>query len=162
MTVALYNIRSAWNVGSIFRSCDALGMDIILVGYTPKPVGNTLPLIKKTSIGAEKTVSWESFDHHQEVFEKYNKSTHLAIEITKDSKDIFEYLNGLKKDENNFENTIIWFGNEIHGVPEEVCNLCKHSLHLPMVGTKESLNVANTVTSTGYLFAFCDSMKNHQ
>ena len=54
MTIVLWNIRSAWNVGSILRSCDAIGADLILVGYTPIPEGSTLKAVIKTAIGAEK------------------------------------------------------------------------------------------------------------
>jgi tRNA G18 (ribose-2'-O)-methylase SpoU len=53
MTFVLENIRSAWNVGAIFRTADALGASIILIGYTAKPVGLALKLVKKTAIGAE-------------------------------------------------------------------------------------------------------------
>jgi 23S rRNA (guanosine2251-2'-O)-methyltransferase len=150
MIIVLNNIRSGWNVGSVMRSCDGLGAKLILVGYTPRPVENNLKLINKTAIGAEKTVKWEHFEHYQEVFEKYpiNDFNHLGIEISDTSHNIFDYLKNinLKTKEN-----IIWFGNEIHGLDKDLLELLQTEVHLPMKGLKESLNVANTVCTVGYL-----------
>ena len=148
MTFVLENVRSAWNVGAIFRTADAIGAKIILIGYTPKPIGPSLKLVKKTAIGAEETVFWEHFEHSSEVFEN-KKGLHIAIEISSKSKNIFNYLKNKPKSE---EEVFIWFGNEIHGVSSEALAGCKHELHLPMKGMKESLNVANCATTVGYLF----------
>lgn len=153
MTFVLDNIRSGWNVGSVFRTSDSLGAKVILVGYTPRPVGKTLEVVKKTAIGAEKTVDWEEFSHFQEVFEKYPDKNHFAIEISDTSTNIFDYL----KNPENLEfikDGYFWFGNEIHGVSNDLQKMCKETLHLPMNGQKESLNIANTVAATGYLVLF--------
>lgn len=183
MTIVLWNIRSAWNVGSIIRSCDAVGADIILVGYTPRPEGLTLKAIIKTSIGAEKNVKWQAFDHFQEVLNNFPNHHHWGIEINSESQDIFKFLDEqgtksnskkidseininkgseklpsqstIRPDVNStisWENTCLWFGNEITGLTEEVGKMLDGQLHLPMVGKKESLNVANTVTATAYLW----------
>lgn len=159
MTIVLDNIRSGWNVGSVFRTADSLGAKIILVGYTPRPVGKTLEVVKKTAIGAEKTVDWEEFAHFQEVFEKYPDKNHFAIEISDTSLNIFDYL---KKPDNlaSIKDGFFWFGNEIHGVSEDLQRMCNHTLHLPMNGQKESLNIANTVAATGYLLLFAEQVRN--
>lgn len=154
MTIVLHNIRSAWNVGSIMRTCDALGADLILVGYTPRPEGATLRLVAKTAIGAEHTVSWQHFDHYQQVLEAYPDKLHVAVEISKTSQNMFAYLKtgGLES-----ERTFLWFGAEVHGLEPELVKKMSVELHLPMSGHKESLNVATTVTAVGYLLKFCQS-----
>ncbi|MBC7472412.1 MAG: TrmH family RNA methyltransferase [candidate division SR1 bacterium] len=146
----LNNIRSAWNVGAIMRTCDALGYGLILVGYTPKPVGATLALVKKTSIGAENTVNWEHFEHYQEVLISKSDGRHIGIEISDTSSNIFDYLN---------QNSVIidtdyylWFGNEISGLEKALIIQLDTELHLPMNGKKESLNVSNSSCAVGYLF----------
>lgn len=153
MTFVLDNIRSGWNVGSVFRTADSLGADVILVGYTPRPIGKNLAVIKKTAIGAENTVDWEDFSHFQEVFEKYPHKNHFAIEISDSSTDIFEYIKN-SDNKNLIQDAFFWFGNEIHGVSTDLQNRCLEVLHLPMKGQKESLNIANSVAATGYLVAF--------
>ena len=156
ITIVLENIRSAWNVGSVFRSCDALGFNLILVGYTPTPTPANIKLISKTAIGAEKTVSWKHFDHSQEVFDNYSSSTHLAIEISEQSQSIYDFLGEFlnKTSISDIDpNIILWFGNEIHGVSELVCKQSTTQLHLPMKGIKESLNVSSCMCAVGYMLS---------
>ena len=157
MTIILENIRSAWNVGSIFRTCDALGADLVLVGYTPCPTYKNLKLINKTAIGAENMVQWTHFDHSSEALEIYNSGLHIAIEISDTSQDILKYLQTFQTPQGDQE-IYLWFGNEIHGVSELVQERSTACLHLPMNGMKESLNVANCVCTIGYLFAFATAL----
>ncbi len=182
MTIVLVNVRSAWNVGSIMRTCDALGASLVLVGYTPKPVGASLKLIQKTAIGAEKTVVWQHFNHWSEVLTKLATNyLHIAIEISSTSQDLFWFFQAWKqlvKERSNLELELqdnplfqrlswekldilktvnldqicLWFGNEIHGLEPSLCRQLDFELHLPMKGIKESLNVANAVCAVGYLF----------
>jgi 23S rRNA (guanosine2251-2'-O)-methyltransferase len=146
----LNNIRSAWNVGAIMRTCDALGYGLVLVGYTPKPIGVTLALVKKTAIGAENTVIWEHFEHYQEVLDIKNKAEHIGIEISETSANIFEYLKQNPVSDN--KDYYLWFGNEISGLEKALLRQLHHELHLPMNGKKESLNVSNSSCAVGYLF----------
>jgi 23S rRNA (guanosine2251-2'-O)-methyltransferase len=146
----LNNIRSAWNVGAIMRTCDALGYGLVLVGYTPKPVGSTLALVKKTSIGAENTVNWEHFEHYQQVLDTKKNNIHIGIEISNTSSNIFEYLNQNPVLANN--DYYLWFGNEISGLEKTLVDQLRVELHLPMNGKKESLNVSNSSCAVGYLF----------
>ena len=160
MIIALNNVRSAWNVGSVMRTCDALNADAIFIGYTPLPTGKTLKLVKKTAIGAEDTVKWEHFPTFKQVLEAYPDHKHIAIEISKTSQDIFKFLKESKTDPKNI---ILWFGNEISGIEPEILKHMDQELHLPMLGMKESLNVANTVCTVGYLFlehSLVDASKN--
>ena len=158
MIFVLNNIRSAWNVGSAFRTADCLGATIILVGYTPRPVGGNLKLINKTAIGAENYVKWEEFELSTQVFEKYNHPVHLAAEITQSSENIFDFIKNksdvvLSKIRQDDE-VLIWFGNEISGVEPEVLSKCHKVLHLPMWGQKESLNIASSLAAFGYLIKY--------
>ena len=158
MIFVLNNIRSAWNVGSAFRTADCLGASIILVGYTPRPVGANVKLINKTAIGAENYVKWQDFELANEVFEKFDNCVHLAAEITDKSEDIFDFINNsadsiLNKIRQKDE-VLIWFGNEISGVELGVLSRCHKTLHLPMSGQKESLNIASSLAAFGYLIKF--------
>lgn len=137
------------------RTCDGLGYSLILIGYTPRPEGKTLEMVKKTSIGAEKTVPWEYYEHSQEVLSSKTDSLHIGIEINQRSKNIFEYYSN-----NQIEDCYLWFGNEISGLTELVQNSVSHLLHLPMTGSKESLNVATSVTATGYILSSFEYMNN--
>jgi tRNA G18 (ribose-2'-O)-methylase SpoU len=132
------------------RTCDALGADLILIGYTPKPVGATRAMVKKTSIGAEETVAWEHFEHPQQVLDKYYHKIHLGIEISPTSRDLFEYL--AKPLVFQSEDVYLWFGNEISGLNPTILSRLTAELHLPMNGQKESLNVSSAVCAAGYLF----------
>lgn len=152
MTFVLNNIRSAFNVGSSFRSSDALGASLVLVGYTPKPVGKNLDLIKKTAIGSELTVPWQGFSSYAEVFESLSDYRHFAIEISQTSQNIFEFLK--TESDLNLDKCCFWFGNELYGVNQEIMDLCEATLHLDMKGKKESLNVSSSLCALGYLLNF--------
>lgn len=152
MIFVLNNVRSAFNVGSSFRSSDALGASLVLVGYTPKPVGKNLDLIKKTAIGSERTVGWESFVSYTEVFETYANCKHFAIEIDENSQSVFEFLKTTP--DLNLTKSCFWFGNELYGVSPEIMERCDQILHLDMVGKKESLNVSSSLCALGYLLKF--------
>lgn len=152
MTIVLENIRSAWNVGSVFRSCDAIGCDLILVGYTAQPTPANMKLISKTAIGAEKTVSWQYYEHSQQVFDALTDKTHLAIEISDNSSNIYNFIK--ENHDLSTDDLVLWFGNEIHGVSELVCQQAYSEVHLPMKGKKESLNVSSCMCAVAYLLDF--------
>jgi len=159
--IVLNNIRSGWNVGSIFRTCDALGFSLILVGYTITPVSKNLKIINKTAIGAQETVDWKHYWNPTEVFESYKEDLHISIEISKNSQNIFDFCLEQKKLLKEFDskkNIFLWFGNEIHGLSQEIVDKTSYELHLPMHGKKESLNIASSVCSVGYLFRFLDCL----
>ena len=157
MKFVLNNIRSAWNVGAIMRTADATDSEVIMIGYTPKPTGNTLKMIAKTAIGAENTVPWEHYDHWTEALEAYAGSLQLGIEISDQSQSIYDYL---PKNDWELDNTILWFGNEISGLEKDLCERLDAELHLPMLGMKESINVASTVCTTAYLFRFAEHQRS--
>lgn len=133
--IILEDIRSAFNVGSIFRTCDAAGIDeLILTGITPYPPHNKIP---KTALGAIESVKWQYIPEISTAL-KYAKkdSTLIAVELTSNAKNYFEY---------DFTKPItLIFGNEISGIRESTMKECEITLKIPMFGSKESLNIANS------------------
>ena len=139
--LVLENIRSAYNVGSIFRTADAVGIDrIILAGHTPEPIdrfGRKRKDIAKTALGAEESVSWEKVNDLVSYL-KGVKGVVCVIEQTSKSKNYREY----KKETGD---TYFVFGNEVEGVSMDVCNMANSIYEIPMSGEKESLNVSVAV-----------------
>jgi len=139
----LYNIRSLYNVGSIFRTADsALVDEIILTGFTPYPPRKE---IDKTALGATKTVPWRYFKDIKEILnELKNKYWKIyALELTD---------NAIKFNQiptNSFPIAII-AGNEISGIDNSILELCDNSIYIPMYGVKHSLNVSVAVGITVY------------
>ena len=140
--VILHNIRSAHNVGSIFRTADGVGVsEIFLSGYTPSPIdrfGRPQPEIKKTSLGATESVAWKNVEEIQTLISELKEKgcEIVAVEQHGKSKDYKDFL--------QTKDTVFIFGNEIDGVSKEIINFADVVLEIPMVGTKESLNVSVT------------------
>lgn len=135
-TIILEDIRSALNVGAIFRTCDAVNNEkLVLTGITPYPPHNKIP---KTALGAIETVPWSFNKDKQSVIDQYaQKTTLIAIEITPKAKDLYDY---------NFpKNCALIFGNEITGVSEYALQKAAMTIKIPMYGSKESLNIATSV-----------------
>lgn len=138
----LDNIRSLVNVGAIFRTCDGAGWDrIILTGFTPTPPRRE---IAKTAIGAENFIPWEYYEEPTEyVQDLKNKGFHIfSLEQTNRSVDFRLVEPG------QYENVCLIVGNEIGGVSQDLIALSDTCVELPMLGRKQSLNVA---TATGIL-----------
>ena len=128
------NIRSLYNVGSIFRTSDALGISKIWLGGitgTPEQKG-----VKKVALGAEESVSWEHIKQPWRVIERLKRQGFqiVALELTKDSRDV-------KMFEPKFPLALI-VGNEVSGVSPALLKRCDAVVHIPMKGIKESLNVS--------------------
>lgn len=140
--VILHNIRSHYNVGAIFRTCDGAGVSkVYLSGYTPAPTdrfGRAVPEIHKTALGAEAVVPWEvTQDLPGLILElKGDGITVVAVEQSPTSIKLPDYQSKAK--------TAYIFGSETEGVPEEILSLVDDVLELPMLGEKESLNVSVT------------------
>ena len=138
----LENIRSAHNVGSIFRTADGMGAEkIFLSGYTCKPPRNDL---SKTALGAELSVEWEHDEDQISLAKKIKKSNInlVLLEHTKFSKSIYEF-------DWSFPSCIV-VGNEVSGVTEELVSLCDKHVEIPMQGVKQSLNVSVASGIIGY------------
>lgn len=134
--LVLENIRSAYNVGSVFRTSDAfLVQAIYIIGYSAKPPHKE---IKKTALGAEETVTW-----------KYFKTTEEAIaELRQEGFNVYaaEQAEGsYKLNAIGFEadeKIAVIFGNEVTGVEQTTIALCDGCLEIPQLGMKHSLNIA--------------------
>lgn len=134
--VVLENIRSAYNVGSVFRTADAFLLEAIYIcGYTCKPPHKE---IKKTALGAEDSVTWKHFD-----------STDLAIDELHDlGYKIFavEQAEGsMMLNELNYvpgDKIAVIFGNEVTGVEQATIQQCEACIEIPQFGMKHSLNIA--------------------
>lgn len=132
----LDRIRSMYNVGSFFRTCDGAGIaKLILTGYTATPPRKE---ISKTALHADEHIPWEYYDTalHAVVELKQQGFTIVAIEKNDKSRDFRE------TDLTHCEKVCFIFGNEVEGVDAQVLDQSDHTVHLPMLGIKESLNVA--------------------
>lgn len=134
--LVLDNVRSALNVGSIFRTADAFRIEkIVLCGITATPPSAE---IRKTAIGAEQSVDWVHYDSNVEAVSqlKRNGYTILAIEQARESVMIDRMdLSGCGK-------VALIFGNEVKGVDDRLMELCDLCIEIPQFGTKHSLNVS--------------------
>jgi len=138
----LENIRSAHNVGSIFRTADGMGAEkIFLSGYTCKPPRKDL---SKTALGAELSVEWEHSEDQISLAKKIKDSNInlVLLEHTKSSKSIYEF-------DWSFPACVV-VGNEVSGVTEELVSLCDKHVEIPMQGVKQSLNVSVAAGIIGY------------
>lgn len=138
-TVVLENVRSAHNVGSIFRTADGAGVGrIFLVGYTPTPIdrfGRVQTEIEKTSLGATQTVPWEHADDIASVLSRLQEqSTVVAVEQDIRALPLSRFTTP--------ENVSYVFGNEVDGVTPDALACCEQVVEIPMLGQKESLNVS--------------------
>jgi 23S rRNA (guanosine2251-2'-O)-methyltransferase len=133
----LDNIRSAWNVGSIFRTSDGIGLQRLhLCGITPTP---EIESVVKTSLGAERFMPWTySRDALQRVTSLKADGYQLwALEQDPRAVSI-ESISVL----NERDPAVLIVGNEITGVNPELLDCCDRIIHLPMHGRKRSINVA--------------------
>ncbi len=140
----LWNIRSAHNVGSIFRTADAAGVThIYLVGYTPAPIDQfkrPRKDIAKVALGAEKTIPWTSHETIGPVIYELKRTGARIIALEQSDASIdYRYFNA---DEYESVPKALILGEEVKGLPEDVLKHADVCLELPMAGKKESLNVS--------------------
>ena len=136
----LHNIRSAHNVGSIFRTADGAGVSkIYLSGYTPSPVdrfGRVQPEIKKTSLGASGTVPYESVEDIQTLLLRMKEDGIVVVAVEQTERAI-DFKTFVQRGD-----VAYIFGNEITGVEPEILEKVEEHIMIPMQGSKESLNVS--------------------
>ena len=138
--VLLNNIRSSHNVGSIFRTSDAISVSkIFLSGYTPAPIDRfkrPVREIAKTALGAEMTIPWAQFENAVDVIREArdNGFEIVGIEQSDISIDYKDFVPSNK--------ILIIMGEEVNGISEDILNECDKILEIPMMGNKESLNVS--------------------
>ena len=136
VTVVLDNIRSCNNIGSVFRTSDALLIEkVILCGITATPPNKE---IHKTALDAEKSVPWEYFEETENAVQELKKNGYrvFAVEQVENSillPDFFPEKN---------QKLALVFGNEVKGVQQSVVNSCDGAIEIPQYGTKHSFNIS--------------------
>ncbi|MCK5589054.1 MAG: TrmH family RNA methyltransferase [Candidatus Pacebacteria bacterium] len=139
----LHNIRSILNIGALFRTCDAVGIDkVYLTGYSPTPLdrfGRKREDFKKASLGSDEFLDWEYKKNIGLLLDKLKKDGFKIFAIEQDKKSV-NYKKGKIKNKNVFI-----LGNEVRGISKQILdNKVDQILEIPMRGKKESLNVSTT------------------
>ena len=171
LIVVLDDVRSMYNIGSVFRTCDAFRVEAIyLCGITACPPHQE---IHKTALGAEDSVRWHYFKTAQEAVEQLHQDGYYVWSVEQcegsvklqnlthpqslpkgGQSDMLSTLNGN-------ENPSLWeghrvgiiFGNEVKGVHQEVIDMSDGCLEIPQFGTKHSMNVSVTAGIVIWEFA---------
>ena len=164
MVAILHNIRSAHNVGSMFRTADAAGISqLYLCGITPAPwpagpvkpvghgagftgaasdtmLGSARKSLEKTALGAEKTVSWKKCARGADCIRRLRADGYYicAVEIARGAVPYYD-ADFLKKKTDKLAFVV---GNEVAGLPKSLLDTCDAIVCIPLHGKKESLNVA--------------------
>lgn len=132
----LENVRSGYNVGSLFRTGDAFLLEAIYIcGYSPYPPHKE---IRKTALGAEDTVNWKHFKTAAEAVNELKEMGYrvFAVEQTENSIPL------QKVEFDPLEKIAVIFGNEVTGVEQSTISLCEGTIEIPQWGMKHSLNIA--------------------
>jgi len=136
VTIILDNVRSLHNVGSVFRTADACCLEeIFLCGITATPPSAE---IHKSALGAEFSMKWQYFEDAKEAILKLKENNYRILSVEQTQNSIM--LNDYKVSEN--QKYALIFGNEVHGVQQNLIDLCDHCIEIPQFGTKHSLNVS--------------------
>lgn len=149
IVVVLDNIRSAFNIGSAFRSSDAFKIDRIeLCGICAVPPSNE---IHKSALGAEESVEWKYNTDTLEALKRLRGEGYTIISVE-------QTVNSVKLD--NFhpekgKKYALVFGNEVEGVSQEAIDASDFSLEIPQYGTKHSLNVSVSIGVVLWQFRSC-------
>ncbi|MCD6149895.1 RNA methyltransferase [bacterium] len=148
----LHNIRSAYNVGSIFRTADGAGIEkIYLTGYSPAPASgkeayltSAQKMLAKTALGAEENVSWEKIKNLNDLMKRLKKDKFQIVALEQDENSV-DY----KKFKPEFPLALI-AGNEVKGLDKRILRKCDKIIEIPMRGKKKSLNVSVATGIAGY------------
>lgn len=140
--VMLEKVRSAYNVGSVFRSCDSAGVDkLFLTGYTATPPHHK---VAKTALGSAQTVTWQHYDQALELAAtlKSEGVLLLALEPVTQASNLFTTnISSLVKQQSSSAVCLL-FGNEVDGLSSELLEIADQIVAIPHFGHKESLNIA--------------------
>lgn len=151
-----HNVRSTHNVGSLLRTADGLGVDkVYLTGYTPYPLldpDERLPhlatkldkQIHKTALGAEQTVDWEHTDDIFDLLNTLRKSSFLIVALEQAAGSI-----SLPDFKSSGKIALI-VGREVEGIEPEILTSADSVLEIPMLGKKESFNIAQAAAVALY------------
>lgn len=170
LVVVLDDVRSLYNVGSVFRSCDAFRVEAVyLCGITATPPNAE---IHKTALGGEDSVDWRYFEHTENAVQELRNRGYFVYGVEqvegstklqdiqnsqlgnmgKDSHDVND-ISPSKLEYSAFRPHAVVFGNEVKGVKQSVVDMCDGCLEIPQFGTKHSLNVSVTAGIVIWEFA---------
>ena len=136
VVIILDNIRSMNNIGSVFRTSDAFLIEkIFLCGITAKPPHND---IRKTALGATKTVSWEYYENTKDAISFLKSKSYVIASIEQVENSIM--LQNFKVETK--KKYALVFGNEVKGVQQSIVNISDFCIEIPQEGTKHSLNIS--------------------
>jgi tRNA G18 (ribose-2'-O)-methylase SpoU len=147
LIVIAHDIRSVYNIGSIFRTADAVGVEkIYLCGITPSPLdrfGHVRGDFAKVALGAEKYIAWESAKTTAGAIKQLKNDGYeiFALEQSKRSIPYYEAARDVRLARADARVAIV-VGNEVKGLPQSILRAADCILEIPMMGKKESLNVA--------------------
>lgn len=165
LIVVLDDVRSLYNVGSVFRSCDAFRVEAVyLCGITATPPNAE---IHKTALGGEDSVDWEYFKTTEEAVEKLKEKGYFVYSIEQvegstklqnlseaHSKLIQTSLESGEQENSSLSSGYaVIFGNEVKGVKQNIVDMSDGCLEIPQFGTKHSLNVSVTAGIVVWEFA---------
>jgi len=150
--IIAHNIRSAYNVGAIFRTADGMGAaKIYLTGYSPTPHDkqkilqtSAQKMIAKTALGAENNLPWEYCENINELIVKLKKEEVEIVALEQDARSV-DYEKYIPQ-----KSVALILGNEPIGMERKVLDLCDAIIEIPMRGKKNSLNVAVAFGVAGY------------
>ena len=155
----LHRIRSAYNVGSMFRTADGVGVDKIFVtGFTQRPSKEKYELqtkaekmLSKTALGADQYVEWEGAKNISTIIDKLKKEGIQIVALEQDERSIdYRKLNSQIKKIKNVKGIALILGNEPKGIDKRILKKCNFVIEIPMRGQKKSLNVAVATGIAGY------------
>jgi tRNA G18 (ribose-2'-O)-methylase SpoU len=147
----LDDVRSLYNVGSVFRSCDAFRVEAVyLCGITATPPNAE---IHKTALGGEDSVDWKYFKTTEEAVDELHREGFFVYSI--EQVEHSTKLQTLQVDDE--KRYAVIFGNEVKGVKQTVVDMSDGCLEIPQFGTKHSLNVS--VTAGIVVWEFAKTMK---
>ena len=148
LVVVLDDVRSMYNVGSVFRTGDAFRIEALyLCGISATPPATE---IHKTALGAEDSVEWQHFDSALEAVKRLKENGYvvLAVEQCEGSTKLHEFIPEQDK------KYAVVLGNEVKGVHQDVIDACDGCLEIVQLGTKHSMNVSVTAGIIMYRFVF--------
>lgn len=138
LVVVLDNVRSMYNIGSVFRTADAFRIEeVLLCGITATPPSNE---IHKTALGAEESVAWRYFADTMEAVDYLSENGYNLCAIEQCAGSVM--LNDFKKEDG--KKYAVFLGNEVKGVQQSVIDKCDLCIEIPQYGTKHSMNVSVT------------------
>jgi len=136
LVIVLDNVRSAHNVGSVFRTSDAFLVEkICLCGITPNPPHKD---IRKTALGASESVNWQHYTNSMECIQELKANDYHIISIEQADKAVM--LNDFTPKKDN--KYALVFGNEVNGVEQTIVSASDTVIEVPQYGTKHSLNIS--------------------